>query len=175
MIRPRIFKLFFIGDKNVGRRTLLKEALKNVEYFPYDYTDTTGVDFYKKELTIKGGKVILQIWKVETDLLLKRKSNLFITGSHAALLMYDLTNINSLENLTELPRIIRQQTGEIPILLVGNKSDLIEERSNPSELGSSFAQINNLLGYIEISAKTGLNCEKIFNLLAETIIDQVIF
>ena len=173
MIPPRIFKLFFIGDKNVGRRTLLKEALKNVEFFPYDYTNTTGVDFYKKELTIKDGKVFLQIWKVATNLLLKSNSHLFITGSNAALLMYDLANINSLEYLTEFPRIIRQQTGEIPILLVGNKSDLIEKRSIPPEQGNSFARINNLLGYIEISAKTGLNCERIFKLLAESILDQL--
>ena len=87
--------------------------------------------------------------------------------------MYDLTNINSLEYLTEFPRIIRQQTGEIPILLVGNKSDLIEERSIPPEQGNAFARINNLLGYIEISAKTGLNCERIFKLLAESILDQL--
>ncbi|GAG23836.1 unnamed protein product, partial [marine sediment metagenome] len=74
----------------------------------------------------------------------------------------------------DFPPMIRQYAGEIPILLVGNKSDLTEERTISKEQGNNFSKINNMLEYIEISAKTGLNCERIFKVLAKYRITQLL-
>jgi len=84
--------------------------------------------------------------------------------------MFDLTNVKSLEYLAEVPQMIRQHVGEIPIMLVGNKSDLAEERTISIDHGTAFAKSNDLLEYIEISAKTGENCERIFEILANAAI-----
>jgi len=65
--------------------------------------------------------------------------------------------------------MIRKIAGNIPILLLGNKIDLIKERAVSRERGMAFARDNNLLKYIEISAKTGQGCEGIFELLIENL------
>jgi len=168
-----LLKLLIIADKNVGRNTLLKETLKDIENLGVDFSNTVGVDFHKKKINVEEGTVVFQIWKVSKGILFKNHPRAYIIGSHAAILMFDLTNINSLKYLDDFPQLIRQYAGEIPILLVGNKSDLTEERTISKEQGIRFSKINNMLDYIEISAKTGQNCERIFNVLAEYRITQL--
>jgi len=168
-----LLKLLIIADKNVGRSTLLKETLKDIENLGVDFSNTVGVDFYKKKITIEQGTGVFQIWKVANGRLFKNYPSTYIIGSDAAILMFDLTNSKSLEYLDDFPRLIRQHAGEIPILLVGNKCDLTEERTISKEQGINFSKINNMLDYIEISAKTGQKCERIFKVLAEYRITQL--
>jgi len=169
-----LLKLLIIADRNVGRSTLLKETLKDIENLGVDFSNTVGVDFHKKKINVEEGTVVFQIWKVSKGILFKNHPRAYIIGSHAAILMFDLTNSKSLEYLDDFPRLIRQHAGEIPILLVGNKCDLTEERTISTDQGTAFANTNDLLEYIEISAKTGLNCERIFKVLAKYRITQLL-
>lgn len=69
--------------------------------------------------------------------------------------------------------MIREKAGETPILLVGNKVDLKWKHEVSVEEGAAFVRDNDLLDYIEVSAKTGKECEKIFEVLVENILAQV--
>jgi len=166
-----IFKILIIGDREVGRRTFLRESRDR--FFNVGRIDIIGVEAYKKELTVEEGTVIFMIWNVSNKEMFRRDLRAFISGSNAVILIFDLTNLNSLDYLSEFPQMIREQAGEIPILLVGNKIDLEEGREVSRDQGTTFARINDLLGYIEISAKTEKNCEGIFELLAEKILIQL--
>ena len=166
-----IFKILIIGDREVGRRTFLREF--GDRFFNVGRIDIIGVEAYKKELTVEEGTVIFMIWNVSNKEMFRRDLRAFISGSNAVILIFDLTNLNSLDYLSEFPQMIREQAGEIPILLVGNKVDLEEDREVSRDQGTTFARINDLLGYIEISAKTEKDCEGIFELLAETILIQL--
>lgn len=174
MTTTYLLKLLIIADKNVGRSTLLTETLKDIENFGVDMSNTVGVDFHTKKINVEEGTVAFQIWKVANGILFKNHPRTYIIGSDVAILMFDLTNLNSLAYLDEFPPMIRQYAGEIPILLVGNKCDLTEERTISKEQGNNFSKINNMLNYIEISAKTGLNCERIFKVLAKYRITQLL-
>ena len=174
MTTTYLLKLLIIADKNVGRSTLLTETLKDIENFGVDMSNTVGVDFHTKKINVEEGTVAFQIWKVANGILFKKHPRTYIIGSDVAILMFDLTNLNSLAYLDDFPPMIRQYAGEIPILLVGNKSDLTEERTISKEQGNNFSKINNMLDYIEISAKTGLNCEWIFKVLAKYRITQLL-
>ena len=166
-----IFKIFFIGDKEVGRRTFLREFID--QYFHEGHIDTIGVEIYKKELTIEGKIFHLLIYHISNKEIWEHLFRPYIDGSNAAILMFDLTNSKSLDYLSEFPQMIRGIAGEIPILLLGNKVDLTKDRTVSREEGLAFARSNNFFRYIEISAKTGQNCDVIFKLLAENIIAQL--
>ena len=167
-----VLQIFFIGDKTVGRRTFLKEVL-NAKHFNREGKETVGVDIYKKEVRFDGKGVNLMIHDVSSKEHWKSLLKVYLSGSNGAILMFDVSNLKSLEYLFPFPKMIRERAGEIPILLLGNKIDLIKERAVSRERGMAFARDNNLLGYIEISASTGQGCEGIFKLLVEKIITQL--
>ncbi len=166
-----IFKIVFFGDKEVGRRTLLKRAV-NMFNYGEDYIETIGVDIYQKVLTLGSMVINLRIYNVSNKKTFRSLIPNYINGSDGALLMFDVTNLITLDFLSNYPRLIRAHAGEIPILLIGNKDDLGEERA-VSEEGEKFARANDLLGYVEISAKSGQGCEGIFELLAKCIMSQL--
>ncbi|MHA1933049.1 MAG: Rab family GTPase [Promethearchaeota archaeon] len=166
-----IFKLTIIGDHNVGRNSLLTETTPPTTYFYEDYTNTLGIDIYKKEITIQQDTIGFHIWKVASSPIFMSLTKLYLEGSDATILMFDLTNTKSLDYLSRYPQFIRNNVGDIPILLVGNKNDLPQERTILQEQGNQFARTHNLLGYIEISAKIGQNCQQIFRNLADRVLN----
>ena len=88
---------------------------------------------------------------------------MYYRGSLGALLIFDLTNWATFEHLPGWIEEVRENVKtEIPILLVGNKADLREERKVPSDIISKFAKSSNVVGFIECSAKTGKNVEEVF-------------
>ena len=82
--------------------------------------------------------------------------------------MYDITNNNSLNNISKRIQTIRenirvQSRGDIPILLIGNKFDLKENRVISKEEVIKIKNEHNLAGNMEISLRTGLNVTEMFD------------
>eukprot|EP00826_Nyctotherus_ovalis_P037070 TRINITY_DN3355_c0_g1_i2.p2 TRINITY_DN3355_c0_g1~~TRINITY_DN3355_c0_g1_i2.p2 ORF type:complete len:130 (-),score=32.04 TRINITY_DN3355_c0_g1_i2:186-575(-) len=73
---------------------------------------------------------------------------------------------------TWLQEVHENSNSGISLMLVGNKSDMVEERKVSYEDAMSFAQENDLL-YIETSAKAGSNVPQAFETLAEAIYRKV--
>lgn len=69
---------------------------------------------------------------------------------------------------TWLQEVHENSNSGISLMLVGNKSDMVEERKVSYEDAMNFAQENDLL-YIETSAKSGSNVSQAFETLAEAI------
>ncbi len=166
-----IFKILIIGDREVGRRTFLRESRDR--FFNVGRIDIIGVDAYRKELTVEEGAVEFMIWNVSNKEKFRRDLRAFISGSNGAILMFDITNLKSLDYLSEFPKMVREYAGDIPIHLVGNKIDLEEYRVVSRGQATTFARINDLLDYIEISAKNEKDWGAIFKLLAEQILRQL--
>jgi GTPase SAR1 family protein len=102
---------------------------------------------------------------------LKTIKNMY-KGSKGAIIMYDITNSNSLKYIHELIRTIRENAGDIPILLVGNKVDMEHNREVLQEEVIRFANQYNIYDVIEISAKEGNNCESVFEKLTMNFIKK---
>ena len=101
-------------------------------------------------------------------------SDVFIRGSSALLLLYDITSIFSFMSLTEfwLPFIDRH-VPSIPIILVGNKQDIHEYEEVPQNLVKAFTSENrgkyNIGPHLRVSAKTGENIPKLISKIIEII------
>ncbi|HEC93692.1 MAG TPA: GTP-binding protein [Candidatus Atribacteria bacterium] len=155
------FKLVIFGDAGSGKTTLTHRFLTNL--FKSDSKMTIGVDFEVKNLEIEGKKVKLQIWDFGGEERFRFLLPTYVRGANGGLFMYDITNYSSLAHIDDWLLVIRKEIDiEFPIIVVGGKADLEEDREVSSEEGIKIAKSRNLAGFIECSAKTGENVEDVF-------------
>jgi small GTP-binding protein len=157
------FKCIVIGPGAVGKSSLVRRFVNN--QFELSYKFTIGVDFMAKTVEYEKDKYAkLSIWDVGGQERFKVLRRSFYEGTHGALLVFDLSRVNTFYKMkdwvTDLRSIIEKK---IPIVILGNKADLLTEvgevinRNEPKQ----FAEAEESL-YIETSAKTGENVEKVF-------------
>ena len=126
----------------------------------------TGADICAKDVKIREKVVKLQIWILSTQERFRSIFQMYIRGSLGAIIMYDITNLNSLKRISEWCKTIRENSSKIPILLVGNKLDLEYLREISIEQGTKIKEELQLSAFMEISIKTGENVERMFERLS---------
>lgn len=142
--------------------------------------------FTVKKIKIGDEEIKFQIWEMPETEKYDSTRALRYAGSQGAILLFDVTQKESLDNLktnwvNDIQKFISD--GPIPLVLLGNKIDLRVE-GNPTEIsentGQEFANniSNSYFGnpndvmYVETSAMTGENLEVVFTELGKKIIDQ---
>lgn len=163
-------KLVLIGDATVGKTTMRQTYMG--QQFTGDYIKTIGADFATKQINYKGYNIKFQIWDLAGQYNYRSAQKSFYQGSKAAILVYDLTKRETLQN-TEfwVNESIKNSQDTIQIyILVGNKNDL--KREVNYEEGIDFTKklsdkLNIKFDYLETSAKTGENINKLFESIAE--------
>jgi len=132
-----------------------------------------GVEFYTKEIDFQGKKVKLQIWDVGREERFRFLLPTYCLGANGAIFLYDITRPSTLDNIPEWVSILRQKAGAIPIMLIGSKLDLEEQRVISREQGKLIAEKYNFSAFAEVSAKTGQNINLAFQTLAEITLDAM--
>ncbi|MFX0074452.1 MAG: GTP-binding protein [Candidatus Hermodarchaeota archaeon] len=169
-----LFKSIVVGDGGVGKTALTLRFSKG--FFTEDYKMTIGVDFHVKTISIDTNegplKCKLQLWDTGGQERFSSIRPMYYRGSLGTILVFDLTNSASFEHLPQWIEEVRANIkAEIPVLLVGNKSDLIDQRAVSAEEISKFTYDFNLY-YMETSAKTGDGVGDCFYILACLMIGQ---
>ncbi len=169
-----LFKSIVVGDGGVGKTALTLRFSKG--FFTEDYKMTIGVDFHVKTITIdtfEGPiKCKLQLWDTGGQERFSSIRPMYYRGSLGTILVFDLTNSASFEHLPQWIEEVRANIKtEIPVLLVGNKSDLTDQRVVSVEELNNFTRDFNLY-YMETSAKTGDGVGDCFSILACLMIGQ---
>ncbi|TFF90473.1 MAG: GTP-binding protein [Promethearchaeota archaeon] len=169
-----LFKAVVIGDDGVGKSTLANYFSKPVIK---GQRKAIGASFHVKiiELDHKDGllKCKLQLWVLggEGYEILRLP---YYSGSLGAILMFDLTNSSSFEHLPKWIDEIREKLNvKIPIVLVGNKSDLISNRKVSQEDLENLLNDYSIPIYFEASAKNSLNVDNIIKELLKEIISVI--
>ena len=161
------FKLMMLGDASVGKTSLTLRYISG--YFMEDLKLTIGVDFYSKTTLFNDKKVKLQMWDFGGEERFRFLLSQYCKGANGAFFLYDITNVRSIDHLPEWTQIVRENAGDIPIMLIGSKKDLDEFRAVPREDGILTAKKYNLASFIELSSKTGENVENAFKVMTETL------
>ncbi len=169
-----LFKSIVVGDGGVGKTALTLRFSKG--FFTEDYKMTIGVDFHVKTIaieTVEGLiKCKLQLWDTGGQERFSSIRPMYYRGSLGTVLVFDLTNSASFEHLPQWIEEVRSNIkADVPILLVGNKSDLVDQRAVSIEEISNFTKDFNLY-YMETSAKTGDGVGDCFYILACLMIGQ---
>ena len=162
-------KLLIVGGSGVGKTNFVNRFWNNE--FNQMYMSTTGVDSKSKVIELKNKKVRIQIWDTAGQEKYKAiTKNLFLKVM-GALILYDITDESSFEKLKTWVSTIKEECGRhMQMIIVGNKSDLDEQRKTDKEDAMNFAKEQNI-EYIECSSKTGENVLKAVSLLCEKILD----
>ena len=164
------FKLMMLGDASVGKTSLTLRYISG--FFMEDLKLTIGVDFYSKTILFNEKKVKLQMWDFGGEERFRFLLSQYCKGANGAFFLYDITNVRSIEHLPEWTQIVRENAGDIPIMLIGSKKDLEEFRTVPREDGILAAKKYNLSSFIELSSKTGDNVERAFKVMTETLFEH---
>lgn len=134
--------------------------------FDLDVGSTMGVSISSKNLVIEGFKINVQIWDMIGDELFRPLLTNYARGAFGGIFMYDITRKETLLNIDTWFSLFQNKLvewrGQIPILIVGGKSDLTIERKTNLEEASNLSKSYNILDNIECSAKTGENIDKLF-------------
>ena len=150
------FKIIVIGDSGVGKSCLTTQAVRN--NFEEFYTATIGFEFLTFNMRINNNVLKLQIWDTCGQEVYKSLITNFYRNSSLALILYAINNMDSFKHAeTWLNELKAQANPNVKIFLVGNKSDLEDERVVSKEEGERFREEKNLDKFIETSAKTGEN------------------
>ncbi len=135
-----------------------------------------GVNVNAKTIDIEGFVVNLQIWDFVGEQRFKTLLPIYARGTFGGIFMYDISNKSSLLNLNEWIPLFQDKgknpNDQIPILIVGGKSDLDAERKVNLDDAYSLSNSYDILEYIECSSKTGENVEKVFSTLTKEIIKR---
>ena len=121
-------------------------------------------------MEVNGKKVKLQIWDTAGQERFKNITASYYRGGNGVLVVYDITDRDSFENLNSwLIEIEKNANKNVYKLLIGNKSDLEDKRKVTYQEGKEFATSNGMQ-FIETSAKTDSKVKDAFELLTQEII-----
>ncbi|KAI7730245.1 hypothetical protein M8C21_023082 [Ambrosia artemisiifolia] len=155
-----LFKTVLIGDSAVGKSNLLSRFAK--DEFCLDSKPTIGVEFAYRNTKVGDKTVKAQIWDTAGQERFRAITSSYYRGALGAMLVYDITRRGTFENLKKWLHELREfGDRDMVIVLVGNKSDLIDLREVDVEDGQKLAQLENLC-FMETSAKDNLNVEDAF-------------
>ncbi|OLS15912.1 MAG: small GTP-binding protein [Promethearchaeota archaeon CR_4] len=165
------FKLVLFGDGAVGKTALTQRYLTGL--FKDDTKITIGVEFHINDLEIANKRVKLQIWDFGGEERFRFLLPSYCKGANGGIFMFDVTNTNSLHHVDDWMDVLRKATGNIPIMMVGTKVDLAHNRAVNAKEAMALAKSHKFAGYAEVSAKTGVNVESVFETIAEIMIKRM--
>uniref|UniRef100_A0A8C7Y8C5 small monomeric GTPase n=1 Tax=Oryzias sinensis TaxID=183150 RepID=A0A8C7Y8C5_9TELE len=151
------FKVMLVGDSGVGKTCLLVR-FKDGAFLAGSFISTVGIDF--------------RIWDTAGQERFRSVTHAYYRDAHALLLLYDVTNKSSFDNiqswLTEIHEYAQQ---DVVLMLLGNKADSAHDRVVKREDGERLAKEFGV-PFMETSARSGLNVELAFTAVFEESVDE---
>ena len=159
------------GDGGVGKTTLLYRYVKG--RFLTDTKATLGVDFFWKAFNTKDEQIDLQLWDFGGQQVFRHILKNYASGANGALLLIDLTNKSSLEQIDEWVDICREKDPKLPIIFLGSKLDLTDLIVVEDKEALFFKEKYGFLEYLKVSSKTDENVDLAFQLLVNEIMKDL--
>ncbi|MHA2105530.1 MAG: Rab family GTPase [Candidatus Hodarchaeales archaeon] len=166
-------KLIVCGSGGVGKTSIVRRYVENK--FSAGYLLTLGMEPSNRTINIKIDNktysINQQIWDVAGQKRFQFVRKLYFSGASGALLVFDLTKPNTLTELREWRAEILDRVGPIPMLLIGNKSDLKNHISiNNNDLENIFIPEYGVQKYVMTSALLDKGISEAFNFLTSHIL-----
>ena len=132
-------KTILIGESGVGKTNLINIAKK--EKFNPNQVATVNCSFFKTEFIVEDIKFNIYLWDTIGQEKLKSLTKIFFKNSKIVILVYDITNKNSLNQLDFWLKQVKETLGDKIILgVLGNKKDLFINEEVTEEEGETYAK-----------------------------------
>eukprot|EP00755_Sulcionema_specki_P005315 Sspe_Gene.32445::Locus_15904_Transcript_1_1_Confidence_1.000_Length_741::g.32445::m.32445/K07874/RAB1A; Ras-related protein Rab-1A len=155
-----LLKTVVVGDPAVGKSSLLYRFSDDA--WNPTYIATIGVDFKIRTFERNGKVVKLQLWDTAGQERFKTICAAYYRGAHCIVLVYDITNRESFDNIKSWLREVEVNAREnVPIILLGNKCDDELRREVSTEEAQAYADRLGIQ-HVETSAKTADNVQTAF-------------
>ena len=164
-----LFKICLIGDSASGKTSIIKQFVD--EEYTLDTSSTIGIDFKIVSFNISNSTYIkMQIWDTCGSERFKSLTASFLKSCSAFILVFDLTRKKTLLNIECWINTVKENTIPKFMILIGNKSDLKEQREvNNNDVLEICKKYS--LNYIESSAKSNENIEIIFKIVVNQLLN----
>jgi small GTP-binding protein len=157
----RKFKVVLLGPSNCGKTSIINQYVNSK--FTSQTVATTQTAFYHRPLRSFGIDCNLEIWDTAGQERFHALTPMFYRDAQGAVVVFDLTDHRALEVIRQWVSELKTARGEqCTLILVGNKSDLTEERSHATAAEAKRYADQNQIDYFETSAKTGKNVDTAF-------------
>jgi small GTP-binding protein len=166
-------QLLIIGDSTVGKTSLLFRYTE--DKYSSQHLATVGIDFFTKDETFNEKVVRIKVWDTAGQERFRSLTNAFFKNAQGIILVYDVNNLETFENLKYWIQSININLGEkveINKIIIGNKIDL--PREVPKEEAEKFAKENSI-PYFETSAKDNKGIPECIRFLIEEVLRDKIF
>ena len=171
-------KIMVLGDIGVGKTALIRRYVDG-EYIP-DYRITVDLDFKQKQISLGDGKLNLQLWDVPGNERFGGLTSVYYKYSHGAIVTFDLARretflsaaawLSDYSTAMELVGEGEGGAGVLPIVLVGNKSDVENITAARLEF-ASWVEDNNMLAFYQVSARDNTNVDTAVKVLVDHVLD----
>ncbi|MFX0103954.1 MAG: GTP-binding protein [Candidatus Hodarchaeota archaeon] len=162
------FKVVVAGAKNVGKTSLIRRYATGK--FEKSTLSTIGVDFETKKVIVDGTEILLNIWDFAGEKKFRLLFPSYVSGASGALMLYDVTNEDSLNDLFDWINVISSVPNSPKTkILIEAKNDLTRKVKKEDAL-KIFEKYKFQGDLLSTSAKTGENVEKAFEMLGREIL-----
>ena len=157
------FKVVIVGDSSVGKTNLVKRFMNNT--FLKDSKATVGVEFMSKTFNVNKKIIKVELWDTAGQERYKAITAAYYKGAKGALIVYDVTNKISYDNVDKWCNELRiKGSKNISIVMIGNKTDLKDNIVVNSEMSKEKANLLQV-PVMETSALDASNVKEAFYLL----------
>ena len=161
------FKIVIVGDSGVGKTNLVKRFIQNT--FSSNTLATVGVEFFSNTYYINDKLIKIEMWDTAGQERYKSITSAYYKGAMGALLVYDVTNQATFNNIERWYNEIRDfSSKDIQIIMIGNKTDLKDNIVITTEMSQNKAA-DLEIPVVETSALNASNVKVAFHLLIKEI------
>lgn len=170
-------KCVLVGNSCVGKTSIVSKFIDPGSQIHEPYRITIGVEFGVKTLMINGKKIKIYIWDTGGQERFRSITRAYYRNATSVIFVFDVTDRNSFDSLHQWIIDAKYATHEPHMLLIGNKSDLNDQRVISTVEALKFAT-DNRMDYIETSAKNGSNITDYpdkcpFNIITSNILKRI--
>ncbi|XP_032234091.2 ras-related protein Rab-23 [Nematostella vectensis] len=163
-------KVVVVGNGAVGKSSMIQRYCKGI--FTKDYKKTIGVDFLERQISANGEDIRLMLWDTAGQEEFDAITKAYYRGAQACALVFSTVDRDSFEAVESWKTKVEDECGSIPMVVVQNKIDLIDEAVVKPDEAESLAKKLKLKFY-RTSVKEDLNVNDVFMYLSERHLDRI--
>lgn len=177
--KKKLLKVLVVGNVATGKTSVIRRYTDNT--FEDNYNTTIGVDFKFKLVPINGTNVKVQMWDIAGQDRFLGLTRAYYASAAGAIIVFDLFNRASYESAVKWKQDIDDKIElpngkKIPVLLLGNKSDLLSEQPEKicasNDMINGYVKQNSFYKYSPCSALTGENVDSAIESLVGEIVSR---
>jgi len=163
-------KVVVVGNGAVGKSSMIQSYCKGL--FTREYKKTIGVDFLEKTISLNNDDVRLMLWDTAGQEEFDAITKSYYRGAQVCVLVFSTVDYASYAAIPRWKEKVICEVGNVPMVLVQNKMDLLEESAVTQEEAEGLAKKLRLRLY-RASVKEDLNVSDVFEYLAKKYVENM--